>query len=188
MVCTCDRVLTSGCVERSWCVNMVYVFPIDDTQRRQCQETSECIPRWLSAESLTQKIERKDPDAHLLAECFPLVVHAMYHDEYFAQDSFETSEPESQLKVQAPTSDSLIKVECQCQYGGKGEFTPVWLNLSDLAELRFVSSMAADALCLRSLSVHDCAVGLPKNARAGHDHALRLDTAETHLQSKVRNL
>jgi hypothetical protein len=165
---------------------MVYVFPIDDAQRAQYQETSECIPRWLSVDTLTAKIERKDPDAHLLRESFPLVVHGMYHDDSFARDALEISEPESQLQITNPTSDSLFELECQCQYDGKGEFVPVWLNLSGLADLRFMSSMGAGAVSLRSLSVHDCVVGPPKNGRNGHDHVLRLDTAETDLQAKVR--
>lgn len=164
---------------------MVYVFPIDDTQRSQCEETSECIPRWLSIETLAQKLERKDFDSHLLRESFPLVIHAMYHDETLSRD-LEIPEPSSQLKMQLPSSDTLLQVECQCQYGGKGPFVIARLHLTGFAELKFLSSMNAGASCLRSVSVKDCAVGLPKNRRIGHDYALRLNTAETDLQAKVR--
>jgi hypothetical protein len=67
-----------------------------------------------------------------------------------------------------------------CQYGGKGEFMPVWLELTAAGDLRFRTAEGGPTM--RAVDLAGCSAGRPRKARSGHPHTLRLDAAESSAQ------
>ena len=80
------------------------------------------------------------------------------------------------------TSAQLV-VSCRahCQYGGKGDFKRIWIDLQSDGVLNLrTDEGAGPTRCINSFA---CTVASPKSSRKGHPHAFRLD-----LQQKDRAL
>ena len=78
------------------------------------------------------------------------------------------------------TSSAADQLSCtaHCQYSGKGEFQPVWVDMLEGGGGRVLTirggASGAGGL-LRELPLKGCSVAAPKSQRKGHPHAFRLD-------------
>jgi hypothetical protein len=73
-----------------------------------------------------------------------------------------------------------------CQYGGKGAFEPVWLEVRRGALT--VRENECAAATLRTASVLGCVADTPKKSRKGHEHALRIDLAQPDSVGEAKML
>jgi hypothetical protein len=60
-----------------------------------------------------------------------------------------------------------------CQFSGKGDFKPVWIELQAAGFLNIRREEGGSPS--HALSTRGCTVGSPKSSRKGHPHAFRLD-------------